>query len=337
MKQTTKYFVKLFATYAVTLFSAISFCFFLFRMIPGDPVKAIVNDMYSSIDIGFQSEIRLQMLDMYVEAFGLDQDVWTQFVSFWRELLFHGNLGPSFWDFPQPAWKAIVWRLPWTIGLLGVSTIISWVLGTLIGALAGWKQGSKLDKVLNVSALTISPFPQYLTAIIIILVTFYLGGTIAYGAFNPRLDPGLYLEFIVSVIEHAIPPALAIVASTFSYSLIAMRQLIVPTLGEDFLLFAEAKGLRSRRIFFTYAFRNSLLPQATVLAIQLGAIMSGSILVENIFNYPGIGYLFNTALYRLDYNVIMGCLLIIMFTSLTATLLIDILLPFIDPRISYEE
>ena len=333
MNQVTKYFMKRVSIYLLTLWLAVSFIFILFRLIPGNPVQAFVAQMYDAQYL--QAEEFVQMIDMYVEAFGLDQPLWVQYVNFWKELIFKGDIGPSFINFPKSATDLILRRLPWTIGLLGLTTFFSWVLGNLIGAFAGWRQDTKLDKSLVVTALAFSPVPFYLMAIVLMMVFFWITGTIWYGAFNPKLTPGLYLEFIWSVIQHGTLPALSITLSFLTGWIVSMRSLMVPILGEDYLIFAEAKGLKKRKIFYLYAFRNAILPQITVLAIQLGNVMSGSILIENIFNYPGIGFLFNVALVHLDYNTIMGCLIIVVFSVLTANLLIDLLLPFIDPRIKY--
>jgi peptide/nickel transport system permease protein len=333
MNATIKYFIKRIAIYLLTLWLAISFSFFIFRLIPGNPVYAFIAVISQSGHT--QGEVFEQLVDAYLEKFGLKADLWTQYINFWKRLIFEGDLGPSFINFPNPSMELILMRLPWTIGLLGVATLISWVLGSIFGALIGWRQDSKIDKAFTSIALILSPIPYYLLAIFLVLLVFYATGTIAYGAFSSRLTKELSIEFILSVIKHGSLPAISIVIASLPGWMISMRSLMIPILGEDYLLFAEAKGLKKRRIFMRYAFRNTILPQVTSLGISLGSAMSGSLLVENIFNYPGIGKLFSTALSHLDYNTIMGCLIIIIFSVLTANLLVDLLVPLIDPRVRY--
>jgi len=334
MNQTIKYLTKRIFTYGLTIWVAISFSFLLFRIIPGNPVEAFIAQMYTTQQLS-SAETYKQLLDMYVKEFGLGEDVWTQYVKFWTRLILYGDVGPSFINFPRPSMEIVLQGLPWTIGLLGTSAIMSWLFGNLLGAFLGWKHNSKTDRSVVMMALTFSPIPYYLTAIILMLLVFYLAGVILYGAYNPYITPQLSLEFILSLIQYGALPALSIAISSAAGWIISMRSLIVPILGEDYLIFAEAKGLEKKRLFLSYSLRNALLPQITSLAITLGSMMSGSILVENIFNYPGVGFIFNVALRHLDYNTIMACLIIVICSVLTANLLIDLLLPFIDPRIKY--
>jgi len=334
MKQITKYIIRRVILYLLSLWLSISFGFFIFRILPGNPVYAFVATL-SRYGHGAGQDIE-KILDSYLEVFGLKQDLWTQYANFWKELILRGNLGPSIINFPNSSMGLILRSLPWSMGLLGISILLSWILGNIIGAFLAWKKDARIDKIGSTISLGLSPFPYYIMALMLMLTVFYLTGTIMYGAYNPKLSIGLSLEFILSVITYGSLPAVSIVISETAGWIISMRSLLVPILGEDYLTFAEAKGLEKRRIFSAYALRNAILPQITYLGMTLGSIMSGSILVETIFNYPGIGKLFQSALSLLDYNTIMGCLVVVMFTVLTANLLIDLLLPLIDPRIRYE-
>jgi len=334
MNTTTIYIIKRIAAYLLTLYVAVTFCFLLFRIVPGNPIGTSVQRMMRTYY--WRAEQAKAVIDEYRKIFGLEKDLFTQYVNFLKELILHGNLGPSFIGFPKKVQELIMFRLPWTIGLLGITTVISWILGNLIGAFVGWRQGSKLDKTLSVLALGFSQVPFYITGVLMALIFgYFLAWLPARGAYSPDLTPGPTLEFITSVIKHAILPALSIMISSFFGWIISMRSLLVSILGEDYLIFAEAKGLKKNRIFFTYAMRNCMLPQVTGLAIQLGFIMSGAVLVETIFNYPGVGSLFQAAISNLDYNTTVGCLIITIFAVLTANLILDLLLPLLDPRIKY--
>jgi len=229
-------------------------------------------------------------------------------------------------------------RLPWSIGLLSVSILISWVLGIIAGTLVGWRRGTKFDTTLLSFSLFMSTLPRYLLAILLVLVfgyglTFFPTG----GAYAASLSKGFNLPFILSVIKHAILPGMSFVlVSTFAW-LITSRAITVTILGADYLLYAQAKGLKRSRIFRRYVLRNSLLPQVTGLAMSIGSAVSGFYLVEMIFRYPGMGSLLALAVQALDYNTIQGIVFISIVTVLSANLAIDIMYPFIDPRIGSGE
>jgi len=245
------------------------------------------------------------------------------------------ELGPSFVNFPDPVEELIAQRIPWTLGLLGVSISIAWVLGLLIGATAGWFRDSIVSEVLTNFSIALSQVPPYLIAVFLVLFLGYQWKLLpTRGAF----DPGLYTKgwnwgFVKSVISHSILPALALVTVSVSGWILSTRSLVVSTLGEDYLLYAEAKGLKARAIMTRYALRNVMLPQATGLALTLGSLMSGQLLIEIMFVYPGLGELTSLALALMDFNTLQGIILISIFTVMTASLIVDLLLPVLDPRI----
>jgi peptide/nickel transport system permease protein len=209
-------------------------------------------------------------------------------------------------------------------------------MGNILGALVGWRRDTKLDRAVLTLALGFSQIPFYVLAVILALVFGYILAWLpAYGGHSSTLYPSLTLEFILSAIEHTILPSLSIVITSLFGWVISMRAMLITVLGEDYLLFAQAKGLRKTRIFNRYAFRNALLPQVTGLAMSLGFIFGGALIVEKIFAYPGVGFVFAMALNWMDYNTINACLITTIFTVLTANLLIDLLYPLIDPRIQY--
>jgi peptide/nickel transport system permease protein len=274
------------------------------------------------------------MIDVYRTSFGLDKPLLEQYFNFLSEFFLHGNLGPSLISFPVKVQDLLWSRLPWSIGLLSISTVISWVIGIIIGSFAGWRQGKKIDKILSASAMIFSQIPFYIIAVLSALFLGYFLGWFPYrGAYSPDIKPGLSIEFLLSVIQYGTLPAFSIILTSVLSQILFQRALLITILGEDYLIFAESKGLTKRRMFFSYALRNSLLPQITNLGISLGFVMNGSYIVEYIFNYPGVGKLFADSILVQDYNTIMGCVIMSIFTTLTATLIIDILLPLIDPRL----
>jgi peptide/nickel transport system permease protein len=276
------------------------------------------------------------IVERYTKTFNLEGDLFTQYVSFLRELILHGNLGPSFLAFPTPAMDLILKRLPWTIGLLGLSALISWIIGLLLGALCSWKRARLVDRILTPIALCFSQVPSYIWAVTLLLTFVYMFKLLpAGGAYSPELEPSLSLDFVLSVIKHGILPAVSFsITSTFAWFL-STRYLVTSILAEDYLRFARAKGLSSSRIFKRYILRNILLPQVTGLGMSLGLILGGQIVIETIFFYPGIGYLFSSAIGALDYNVINGILIIIITVVLTINLIVDLISPILDPRVRY--
>lgn len=336
MRPLLHYFIKRTITYLLTLFIVVSISFCLFRLIPGDPIGSFVGQLEAQGRY-IEAEKAKQVIEQYKKMFGLDKDLFTQYICFLKELM-HGNFGPSLIGFPTPAQDLIFERLPWTIGLLGVSILIAWAIGLLLGCLLGWKRDTILDKTLTALSLVFSQIPYYLMAVLLVLLfVYYLKVLPSGGAYSPHLTPGFYWEFVKSVIEHSILPALSLVFTMGASWLVSTRFLVINLLAEDYLHYAEAKGLKNSRIINRYILRNALLPQITGLSLSLSFALGGQIVLETIFSYPGIGYLFSIAIGLLDYNVINGILLLIIFTALTANYILDMLYPLIDPRVRYHE
>ncbi|MDH5794830.1 MAG: ABC transporter permease [Candidatus Bathyarchaeota archaeon] len=337
MRPLVLYVTKRVIAYVLTIFLASTVCFFLFRLIPGNPIGAYISMLMAQQSYLPGAEEARKVILEYKRVFGLDGDLFTQYVNFLKEIILNQNLGPSFINFPKPAQVLIAQYLPWTIGLLGFSAVIAWVLGNILGALVGWKKDSNWGKPIFYLALGLSQIPFYFVAIVLILVFGYMLAVLpTRGAYAPWLVPDLSFEFITSLMLYALLPSLSFVLTSVAGWIISMRSMIITILGEDYLLFAEAKGLKRSRIFMRYALRNALLPQATGFAMSLGFIFSGSFVIENMFSYPGIGYLFGVAIGQLDYNTVQGILLISIFAVTTANLLMDLLYPLIDPRIRYQ-
>ncbi|MDW8073759.1 MAG: ABC transporter permease [Nitrososphaerota archaeon] len=273
-------------------------------------------------------------IQLFEEMFGLNQDIFTQYLTFLRRLIFELDLGPSFMAFPSPAQELIIRHLPWTIILLTITTLLSWVLGLLLGVIVGWKRGTRFDNFFFTFSLIFSQVPYYIVAVVLLLLFAYIIPIFpsrgAYAASLTLFD----LNFVVSAVQHAFLPALSIILVSLTGWLISTRALVIGIVGEDYLQYAVAKGLSTTRILTRYILRNTLLPQTTGLAISLGFIVTGAFLVEWIFVYPGIGALFVNAIGLLDFNVIQGIIMLTMFTVLTANLIMDLIYPLIDPRVA---
>jgi len=328
------YLLKRLLNYIITLIAAFTLVFFISHFAPGDPIGALLTQMSLR---GQQIPDAQKLVEDYKKMFGLEGDLFTQYVRYLSQVL-RGSLGISIAFFPSPVESLIARALPWTIGLLSITTIISWILGNLFGALVGWSDKSSINKVVAGVCLILSRIPYYVLAIILILVfAYYIPLFPPSGAMRMGSTPRLTLDFVLSLLRHATLPALSITLASLGGWVISMRSLMVNIQGEDYLLFAESKGLKRSVILMRYAVRNALLPQVTGLALSLGYIVSGAILTEAIFAYPGIGNLYITALGLNDYNLIQGMTLLIIFTVLTASLIIDLLYPLVDPRIRYEK
>jgi peptide/nickel transport system permease protein len=224
--------------------------------------------------------------------------------------------------------------LPWTATLLAVAVILSWTIGLALGALAAWRRDRAWVQALTAGAIAFEQIPYYFLALILLIVFAYgLALFPLRGAYRAGLTPGLNGEFLASAAQHAILPALSIVVASAFRWMMSTRALMINLLGEDFLLYAQAKGLHPRTVLFRYALRNALLPQITSLAISLGFVINGAILLEQLFLYPGVGLLLISAIKEIDINTAQAIILITITTVLSANLLVDLILPFVDPRV----
>jgi peptide/nickel transport system permease protein len=318
--------------FVITVFISITIVFVIPRLVPGDPLGAIAVKL-SQVGGNLGSRA---LIDEYMRRFGLDKSIPEQYLAYLVQLA-RGDMGYSISNFPTRVQDMLASALPWTIGLLTVTTVTSWLLGSLIGALSGWSGGrSRTLQVLVPVALVLYTTPYYILAIILVFLLAYLWPIFPLsGAYTVGIRPDLSLSFILDVIHHGMLPALSIILVSLGWWFLSMRSLIVTLKGEDYMLWAEAKGLPQRRIFWAYAFRNALLPQVTGLALSLGNIVAGALITETIFGFPGIGYLVYIAIKGLDFPVIQGCVLLVILSVATANLLLDLAYPLIDPRIRF--
>src|SRR5579883_774223 len=304
----TSYVFKRIGLFFVVLWGAATLNFIIPRLAPGDPVRERLYEM--AAQGGYLQQGIEQMVKAYDQQFGLDQPLYIQYFRYLWDTL-HLDFGYSLAQYPARVLPLILAALPWTIGLLAVSTLLAFAVGTILGALISWPKSPKFLQYLIGPLMTLSSIPYYLFGLILIylfaisLKIFPLSGGYTIGSI-----PTFSLPFILDILHHAILPALS-------------------------MILAEAKGLKEGRIFFRYAVRNAILPQFTSLAIALGHVVSGSVLVEVVFGFPGIGTLLYKAISGSDYFVIYGVVFIVILAISLATLLIDLVYPLLDPRITY--
>ncbi len=323
--------VKRFLFFLFVVWLASTVIFIIPRLSGQDPVK---EKLLLEAQRGGAMQTGLDaMAKSYQKRFGLDQPLWTQYINFLKDLA-KLDLGVSIAFFPRTVNDIVFESLMWTLGLMGTVTVLAFVLGTLAGAVLGWPRKPGWLQYVFMPLLTLSAIPQYLLAMILIFViAFQLGWLPLFGGYSPATVPTLTFEFVIDVLRHAILPAFAIIFSAIGFWAIGMRGMMINTQGEDYMIQADAKGLKGSRIFMRYAVRNALLPQVTGLALVLGTIVTGQVLVERVFSYPGIGDILFQAIRLSDFFVIRGIVIIIILGIAGATFLLDVFYPLLDPRI----
>jgi peptide/nickel transport system permease protein len=329
------YLLKKLLIYAIIFFTALTVCFVFVRLIPGNPIQRLLLNLRRKY--GGRPDAQ-KLIEAYIKKFGLDLDIGSQYMKYLHGVFIDFNLGPSTLAFPTPAINLVMMRMPWTIGLCVTAILISWTLGIVIGVFLGYRKNSKIDTVLYTAAMGFSQIPSVLFAVLLLL---FFGYMLAWfptkWAYDPNLTVSLNLDFIASVLYHSFLPGLAFVLTDFIGWFMSTRATTVTILGEDYLLFARAKGLKKIRLLKRYVLRNVLLPQITGLAMTLGGAVNGIFLIEWVFQYPGVGGLLGQASGALDYNTFQAIILISTLSVLAANFVIDIMYPLIDPRIKAGE
>lgn len=320
-----RYLLKHLGLYMLAAWASLTLNFLLPRMMPGDPASAMFGR--------FKGQLQPEALLALREAFGFtNEPVLTQYVKYVSHML-RGDLGVSVAYFPAKVTTVIGTGLMWTLFLTGFAVVLSFVLGTLLGVYAAWRRGGYLDSILPPTLVLLGAFPYFWLAMIgLYFLGFVLDWFPLRHAYDDALVPGLSLPFIGSVLEHLALPATVIVVATLGGWMLGMRNTMIGVLSEDYITMAQAKGLSQRRIMFSYAARNALLPNVTGFGMALGFVLSGSLLTEIVFSYPGQGYLLVQAVRNQDYPLMQGLFLTITLAVLGANWLVDILYVWLDPR-----
>jgi len=325
------YVGKRLAQFVLVIFIGLNIAFFVTHMTPIDPIEQTIS---AATSFGSTSPEAIDMLRQSLrELYGLEGSLWEQYLQFWRRVLV-ADFGPSLSAFPTPVSRLIWNALPWTVGLLVVATLIAWVLGNLLGGLAGYYRDSRLLRVAGVIAMAFHPIPYYIVAFVLLIVFGYLWPVLPItGGYQMNMARGFNLDFILSILEHAILPALSLVLVGVGGWFMGMRALVSNIVTEDYVTYAEYGGVDRNRILTSYVMRNALAPQVTGLAMSLGAIFNGAIITEQVFGYPGVGTLLVDAVHAGDYSLVLGVTTVSILAVSIAVLLIDLLYPLIDPRV----
>jgi peptide/nickel transport system permease protein len=323
-----RYVLRKIGFYVVALWTALTVNFFIPRLMPGNPVDIMLSKL------GQHGPVTPEARQAVEALLGTDtnQSLLSQYGDYLHSVA-TGNLGVSVSYYPASVSSIIGQTLPWTIGLIGLATIISFAAGIGLGTVAGWKRGSWLDNVIPVTTMFQS-VPYFWLALILL---FFFGSVLSIFPLNGGYDvynavPGWNPRFLGSVVYYGTLPALTIIISSVGGWMLGMRNMMVSALSEDYMLTAEAKGLRPGRIMRTYAARNAILPSISGFAISLGFVVAGSIVTEAVFSYPGIGSALLQAVNNNDYALMQGIFLVITLSVLGANLLVDLLYSVIDPR-----
>jgi peptide/nickel transport system permease protein len=315
--------------YLLAAWAALTVNFLLPHLIPGNPVEILIARMQQS---GPTPPSETQVLD---KLLGLGTG--NIFEKYWQyvDSVAHLRLGLSVSQFPTTVSSQISSAIFWTLILVGTATVISFVLGIVLGALVGWKRGSKLDAIIPFTTLlTAMPYFWFGLILVYVFATNVFHILPASSGYNTdsTLAIGLNWPFLASAVQHAILPALSIIVTSVGGWLLGMRNMMVSTLSDDYVVAAEAKGLQPSRIMIGYAARNAVLPSISGFAISLGFVVSGAIAMEYVFSYPGIGFKLVTAVSNDDYPLMQGIFLVITLAVLGANLAVDLIHGFIDPR-----
>ncbi|MEV1007384.1 ABC transporter permease [Streptomyces sp. NPDC049881] len=327
-----RYYARKLGFYVIALWAALTLNFFIPRMMPGSPVDTLLAKLQQR-----GGSVTPEAREAFELMLGTDSGapLWNQYIDYLGNL-FAGDLGVSVSQFPANVTDVIGDSLPWTIVLVGIATFLSFAIGVLLGALVGWKRGSWMDTLVPATTLLAAVPYFWLALILVLLLSTNLGWFPLNGGYDVTLSTGWNWDFISSTVEHGFLPALTIVLSSVGAWLLGMRNMMVSTVAEDYVLTAQAKGLRTSRIMRRYAARNAVLPSVAGFAISLGFVVSGSIVTEQVFSYPGIGSRLLESVQNNDYALMQGIFLVITVAVLGANLVVDLLYGLIDPRTRVE-
>ncbi|WP_314285011.1 ABC transporter permease [Roseomonas gilardii] len=323
--------IKRLMQFLLVVFVGINVTYVITHATPIDPVEQTIT---AATAFGTTSPEAIEMMRRSLQdLYGTGGSPLSQWLSFWRRILV-GDFGPSLSAFPTPVGTLIGRALPWTFGLMAVSTLVAWGLGNLLGGLAGYYRRSRLLKLAGIAAMAVHPVPYYIVAFVLLILFGFVWPILPItGAYAQGLQPGFTLEFMLSVLRHSLLPALSLILVGIGGWFMGMRSLVSNVVTEDYAVYAELAGVRRRTILSAYVMRNALAPQVTGLAMSLGAIFNGAIITEQVFGYPGLGSLLVSAVHAGDYSLVIGVTTISILTVSSAVLLVDLLYPLLDPRV----
>jgi len=317
----------------LTIWAVTTFTFFLVRLMPGNPVQVKIDQIMQTQNVTFE---QAQSIAAGLFDFNPDQPVLEQYVDYLTKLA-RGDLGQSITSAGTSVLDQILRYLPWTLFCVGTALVLSFALGIILGLLMAFNRGSLFDNVMTGIASVISGIPDYIIALLILLIFgvqlqwFQVGEF--RGGVDPNIDAGFTLEYIGSVLKHAFLPVLVYVLASIGSWMLAMKSSTISTLGEDYITVAQARGLSPRRVLNAYVGRNAMLPLITRLAISVGFVVSGSVVIEEFFQYPGLGRALYRAIAQRDYTSMQGIFLIVTSAVVLSNILSDLVVGWLDPRV----
>ena len=312
------------AFYAVAVWAAVSINFMIPRLMPGNAIDSVLG-RFQNLTPGVVKSLEVEF------GFHPKGSIFSQYIQYWNDVI-HFNLGISTSQYPTHVSTIIGQTLPWTLALVGVATVLSFTIGTLLGIVAGWRRGGWLDRVMP-GLTVLQAMPYFFLALLVIYLFAIKLNWLPYGqGYQLGLTEGFNWPFISSAVTHSILPAITIIATTIGGWMLQMRNVMLTTISEDYVLVAQAKGLSTRRVMFTYSARNAILPNIAGFALALGFVVAGALVMEIVFSYPGIGLTLYNAVTSNDYPLTQGIFLVISLAVLTASLLADVVYAIADPR-----
>ena len=326
-----RYFAKRIGIYLVVLFIGITITFFLPRLMPTNPIDGYIGQIESRAGQSLRPEAIAELRNNLEELYGLKGDIFTQYLNYLNRVVLHFDFGPSFTNYPEPVSSMIFRALPWTLSLLLTTTVLSWLIGNLIGLVAGYYHNKRSATILEVVGILLYPIPYYILALIVILTLAYF---LAIFPLSPTFPAtGFSIDQVGTIIYNSSLPAITLVLAGFGWNILSMKSLAYTTKEEPYVTYARLKGTTNWTRMTRYVFRNAMLPQVTALALSLGTVFNGALLTEILFSYPGVGLLMRSAASSGDYNLLYGSITISIIAVATAGLVIDLIYPLFDPRI----
>ncbi|GHA25130.1 ABC transporter permease [Devosia pacifica] len=327
-----RYIAGRLVVYLLVIVFGLTILFFVPRLGPTDPVEAMLAKVAAQGAYMDASQVD-RLRESLADTFGLNGTLLEQYWAFIKRILLTGDFGPSLSMYPTPVMELILNALPWTFGLLLTSTLIAWVLGNFVGLLAGWRPESNAAKAMEGVAIFLYPIPYYILALVLSILFSYVWQIFPLTT-TIRGAPWSW-DLISSIVWNSILPAASIVIVVFGWWVISVKAQTSQLKDEEFIRYARLKGLSQTRILTRYVLPNAILPQITFLALQIGLMFNGSLITEILFDYPGLGLLIYTAVLQGDFNLLMGTISLSVIAVATATMVIDLIYPLIDPRIRH--
>jgi peptide/nickel transport system permease protein len=323
-----RYLYRRIVFYLIALWASLTLNFFLPRLMPGSPIDYFAATHHNEL------ENNPHLLDsLRVALGGSNEPLPLQYLHYLLNIS-HGDFGVSYSQYPLPVSGILAATIPWTLFLAGVSTVVAFFIGTLLGVVASWRRGGALDTILTPFTMFVYSFPPFFVAMLLLYFLGFIAGWFPLNHnYGDTVHPGFNLPFFGDALRHAAMPLLAIMLASVGGWLLGMRNVMINTLSEEFVTMAQAKGLTERRVMLTYAARNALLPQITSFAISLGYVVTGLVLIESVFTYQGVGFALFTAVQAHDYPLIQALFLFITVAMLCANFVADLLYTRLDPRV----